>query len=182
MENTGGRWLKRIGGAIDKGAHRSIRVALTTACIGITSLVGFEIISRTVFQWAPVFIEDIVVYCVVWMYMLGAIYGTYKRDHLKGGIVHLLFREKPRASGVFKVGNIFIALGLCCLLSIWSWQSFMWDIQFSPRTQVLHLPLEFARLSMFVGFVGITAYFLVEAIDIFRVLLRHSASDTRTKR
>jgi len=178
MESTGGRWLKRIGGAIDKGAYRSIRVALTTACIGITSLVGFEIISRTVFQWSPVFIEDIVVFSVVWMYMLGAVYGTYKREHLKGGIMDLLLRGKSRALGVIEVGNIFISLGLCFLLSIWSWQCFMWDLQFNPRTQVLHLPLAFARLSMFVGFAGMTVYFLVESIDVFRVLLRHSTNNT----
>lgn len=178
MESTSGHWLKRIGGAIDKGAPRSIRVALTTAAIGIISLIGFEIISRTVFQWSPVFIEDLVVYSVVWMYMLGAIYGTYKRDHLKGGIIYLFLKGKPRVSAGFEIGTIFISLGLSFLLSIWSWQSFIWDLQFNPRTQVLHLPLAFARLSMFVGFAGMTVYFLVESIDVFRVLLCHSASDT----
>ena len=176
MGNISGCWLKGIGKAIDKASVRCIGVALTAAGIGVASLVGIEVISRGIFQQPLVFIEDIVLYIVVWFYMLGAVYGTYKRDHLKGGIIHLFLKEKPRVLAGFNVGNTFISLGLCSLLGTWAWQTFIWDLQFSPETQVLLLPLAFARLSLFFGFSLMTIYFLVELIDVARALLRYSTS------
>jgi len=177
MGNTSGYWLKRVGGAIDKASYRCIRVALTVLSIAVASLVGIELLSRNIIQYPLVFIEDVVVYIVVWMYMLGAIYGTYKRDHLKGGILHVFLKRKPGILRGFRFGNVLLSLGLCCLMSVWGWQSFLWDLQFGPETQILLLPLAFARLSLFVGFTLISVYFFVELVDITRDLLSHSTSD-----
>ena len=105
------------------------------------------------------------------MYMMGAVYGTYKRDHLKGGILHLFFDKKSRTAGIIRLGIVLFSLGLCSLMSVWGWQSFMWDLEFKPETQILLLPLAFARLSIFFGFAMMSIYFVVELVDEVRDLL-----------
>ena len=145
-------------------APRLVKVGLILGCTAISGLIGAEVVSRSIFGHPLMFVEDIAIYSIVWVYMLGAIYGTYEQSHLKGGIMTMLLRRHPEILKRLHAANAVISLGFCSLLSTWAFQSFLWDLSTKPRTQVLFLPLEYARLSLFVGFSLMAIYFLRELI------------------
>lgn len=169
--------LKRAGRIIWKVPISFLRVLIVVGCTAFSGLIGGEIISRYFFGMPHTYAEEIAVYGIVWIYMVGSIYGTYDRSHLMGGIVHIVFKS-ARVIGSFKVVTVSISLGLCCVMSVWGYQTFMWDLKTTPETDFIYLPLEYARLSLFVGFGMMAIFFLTELIDVARALLRHSTSDT----
>lgn len=134
-------------------------------------LVVAEVLFRYFLKMPLMFVEELCVYSIFWLYLLGAAYGTYDRSHIKGELVQMFFKSS-RVVGGFKVGVTFICLVLSVLMSIWGYQSFMWDLHAHGETQMLFLPLAYARLSIFVGFAFMTIYFLAELIDSFRVVMR----------
>ena len=77
----------------------------------------------------------------------------------------MLLRTHPEVLKRLGVTSAAISLGLCCLMSVWGFKCFLWDLSTSPTTQVLFLPLAYARLSLFVGFSLMSVYFLAELIS-----------------
>lgn len=133
-------------------------------------LVVAEVVLRYFLKMPLMFVEELCVYSILWLYLLGAGYGTYDRSHIKGELIQMLFKSS-RVIGGFKVGVTVICLGLSSLMSVWGYQSFMWDLHAHAETQMLFLPLAYARLSIPVGFALMTIYFLAELIDSIRAII-----------
>ena len=169
--------LERAGRIIWKVPISFLRVLIVVGCTVFSGLIGGEIISRYFFGMPHTSVEEIAVYGIVWVYMVGSIYGTYERTHLMGGIVHIVFKSS-RVIESFKAVTVSISLGLCCIMSVWGYQTFIWDLKTTPKTDFIYLPLEYARLSLFVGFGLMAIFFLTELIAVARALLHHSKDDT----
>lgn len=154
-----------------KVAIRLQQAILVGLCLYFVILVVAEVLFRYFLKMPLMFVEELCVYSIFWLYLLGAAYGTYDRSHIKGELIQTFFKS-PRIIGGFKIGVTFVCLGLSFLMSIWGYQSFMWDLHAHGETQMLFLPLAYARLSIFVGFVFMTIYFLAELIDSFRAVVQ----------
>jgi len=154
---------KVIWERVNKIITTTIRVALILGCTWVSGLMGAEIVSRTIFGHPLMFVQDLAVYTIVWVYMLGAIYTTYERRHLKGAIMDSLVKNPKTQRRIAALHAAFSA-GFSCLLSVWGFETFVYDLEMDPRTAMLLLPLAYARLSLFVGFALITIYFIREFV------------------
>ena len=170
--------MDRIALSILRGAWRiSNRMLLTflrAALIGLSLLFIVLIVAEVIFRYflnmPLMFVEELCVYFIFWMYMLGAAYGTYERTHIKGEVIGLFFKN-PKIIVSFRIAISLFCFALSCLMTIWGYQSFVWDLDAHTETQMLFLPLAYARLSIFVGFALMSIYFLVESVDVFRAFL-----------
>lgn len=143
------------------------RVAVVTVGIVLLTIIMIEVVARYVTTTPVLWVEEIAAYLVFWYYILGAAYSTYERTYIKGGIVDVLTKN-PKIRGYFHVGNTIVALGVCGLFTVWGWQYFMWNFNLHPTTMLLFIPMEWSTLSIFVGFLLMTLYFLAELIDSVR--------------
>lgn len=129
----------------------------------LTCLIVSEVIFRYFLQLPQLWVEEVILYVVLWYYLLGAALATRDRSHIVGGVLHLLVR--PKIMDRFRVGTDFVSFGLSCLFTYWSYQVFLWNIGKDPRTMQLNLPDAYAYLALFAGFVFITLYFLAVLIN-----------------
>jgi len=177
MENkvlSGLRGAWRIASKLLLGFQRAALVGLSLLFV---VLIVAEVIFRYFLNMPLMFVEELCVYFIFWMYMLGAAYGTYERTHIKGELIGLFFKS-PKIIFSFRIAVSLLSLILSCQMTIWGYQSFVWDLHAHTETQMLFLPLAYARVSIFVGFALMSIYFLAEFTDCFRRLLSEFRLDS----
>lgn len=166
-------WLeKRVMEAVS-APLKFVRAGLIVLNFAIAALIFGEVTVRYFLELPLLWFEELTLYIIFWFYMLGAAHATHERSHIVGGIVHQVFKNKPKVSGSFHVWAAFISFGLSCLVTVWAYDLFIWNIGRKPlaRTIHLYLPLVYDQLSLLVGFVLISLYFLVELIGSVRDVL-----------
>jgi len=162
-------WLKRTGRVIWEALLGLQRASLVVLSIYLTILVLVQVVIRYFLQIPFVGgqVEELTLYVIFWFYFLGAVYSTYNRTYIKGGVIEALFK-KPRVQGYFHVGTAAIPLAISCLFAVWGYQEFLWNLEVNKRTIMLFLPQAFSYLSIFVGFALMSLYFLTGLIESVR--------------
>lgn len=161
-------WLERTGRVAWETPlilqRASIVVLALSTCMLILSMVLFRYILHIPALW----VEELCLYLIPWLYLIGASYGTYKRNYIVGGVVEVFFKSNPRVCGWFKGGAALICLGASCMSAVLSYKDFIWLLGANPRTSMLFLPLAYSRLSLLFGFTLISLYFLTELVESVR--------------
>lgn len=165
-------WLKRIARVIWEVPLSLKRVVIIVYSLFMSIVIVTMVICRYFLHIPLMWWEEIILYSLFWFYLLGAAYATYDRSHIKGGMVELLIKNRPRVLASFQVGVAFFCLGLSCMLTVWGYTDFAWNLEANSRSTQLFLPLAYANLSLPVGFILMAVYFLDEFIDSVRGLLR----------
>lgn len=162
--------LVRTGRVIWNAALSLQRVVLVAGGVFLAGLVVAEVIFRYFLEIPLMWVEELSLYCVFWFYLAGGALATYKRSHIKGGIVDRVLGNNPRLLGYFQVATVCICLALSCLIAVWGYNFFTWSLEQTPTPRTIHLslPLPYARLSLTVGYALLSLYFLVELIDSVR--------------
>lgn len=143
-----------------------------TLSLFITGLIVVMVICRYLLHIPLMWVEELATYVAFWFFFLGAAYATYKHLNIEGGIVRVVFKDKPSAQLGFQAAISAMGVGLSCVLAVWSYDAVYWSLfgPGPPLTGVLYLPLGWSQLSFFVGFSLMVLYFLVEFIQTIRVL------------
>jgi len=165
-------WLKRIAKIIWEVPLSLKRVIIIVYSLFMSAVIVVMVVCRYFLQIPLMWWEEVILYSLFWFYIVGAAYATYDRSHIKGGVVQLLIKNRPRVLASFQVGVALLCLGLSCLLTVWGYADFIWNLETDSRSTQLFLPLAYANLSLPVGFILMAVYFLTEFIDSVRDLVR----------
>lgn len=160
--------LERTGRVIWKVLLSLQRVTLVVVAPLTSGLILAMIVFRYFLKIPALWVEELCLYLIPWLYLLGASYGTYKRTYIVGGVVDMFFKNSPRVLGWFKGGAALICLVASCVTAVLSYNNFIWLLGINPRTTMLSLPLAYSRLSLAVGFSLMALYFLTELIESVR--------------
>lgn len=171
------RYIGKAGKAVWRLLLILQQISGVTFSLLVTSLVVVMVICRYLLHVPLMWVEELDTYVAFWFYLLGASLATYKHLNIEGGIIHVVFRNRPRVQLGFKVGTNAIAVGLSSLLAAWSWSTFYWSIfgPGPPLTGTLFLPLGWSQLSLVVGFSLSALYFLVHLIQGIKALTSGSS-------
>jgi TRAP-type C4-dicarboxylate transport system permease small subunit len=108
-----GEILLEIDKQIDKGG--TFLIVLGGSLIAIT--VFLQVLLRYVFK-SPLFgLEEFSRLAAVWVYFIGAIYGTREESHVFGDVARMIFK-KPRASAILGFVASFFSLITCIIFTI----------------------------------------------------------------
>jgi TRAP-type C4-dicarboxylate transport system permease small subunit len=164
---------RRIGRVIGEALVGLQRVTLVVLSMYLTLLVVIQVIVRYFLRIPFVggILEELCIFVIFWFYFLGAVYSTYNRTYIQGGVVETFFKNS-RVQGYFKVGKALICLATSCLFAVWGYSDFLWNLKVNRITMMLFLPEAFSYLSIFVGFAMMSLYFLTESIESVRGVLR----------
>ena len=165
-------WLKKIAKIIWGTPLTLQRIILIVFSLFVITLIVGEVVFRYFLQMPVMWFEEIILYLVFWFYIAGAAYATYEHSHIKGGIVQIFIKNHPRVLACFQSGAAFLCLGLSSLLTVWSYNNFIWNLETGSRSTQLVLPLAYAQLSLPIGFILMAVYFFAEFIVSARGLLR----------
>lgn len=140
----------------------------------ITGLMFTEVLVRYIAFSPQLWVEELISYLVWWFYIAGGAYASYKRNYISCGMVHMLFPTRPKVLVGFRAFADAIGLAMSCIIVVLGYDQFTYSLQVNPRTIHLLLPLAYARLALFVGFILIALYSLAQFIGSIRELTRRS--------
>ena len=144
------------------------RAILVMLCLYTSGLIVASVIFRYILHISLLWVEELTVYVVFWLYFMGASLCTYERTHIKGGVMHIVLRNKPRVLITIRTFIAFLSLGLSVLFIFWGYEAFAYTLESGRTTVHTLLPQAYAQLSLIPGFAFMSLYFLAELIDSIR--------------
>jgi TRAP-type C4-dicarboxylate transport system permease small subunit len=146
-----------------------IRRLMSTIIIIVTILAScsmlLQVIARYIFEIAISGLDELTGHIAVWMYMMGAAYGSLTRTQIKAEMVHLLVRNKT-ALYCIRTLSTLIGAGIAGTMVVWSYGYVQWSLMKHEVTPTLQIPTVVFQFPILLGAVLMTYYFLREAIDL----------------
>jgi TRAP-type C4-dicarboxylate transport system permease small subunit len=155
--------LERSDKAIDY-AMRTI-IVLITIMASCTMLL--QVISRYVFEVAISGLDEITGHTAVWLYLMGAAYGSYDRSQIKAEMVHLVIKNQRVLFGIRALSTIIGAV-VAGYMVIWSYGYVRWSILKHEVTPTLQAPTVIFQIAILIGAILMVYYFIREALDLLR--------------
>lgn len=149
-------------------------ILVISVCISTTA-VFTEVILRYFFKTSFVGIEELAAYFAFWMYFIGASYGAYERSHIKAELTHLVFGTSLNYAKCRAVTS-FIAFAAATYVIPWAYDYTVWGFVRGEQSRSTLFgstyPVVYFQLSIFVGLILMSFYFLVEFIQWVKII-RH---------
>jgi len=136
---------------------------LFAGCI-ITLLVFIEVMLRYV-MGSPLFgVEELIVLIAMWLYFIGASYGSYERSHIKAELINTWVKS-PKKYALVRSISSGITFILSLIMVSWTYPFFIWSITKGGTSQALLLPMYYFQSAVFVGAILMSLYFFTEFVD-----------------
>ncbi len=157
--------------SIVKQGDRILDYSMRTIIIAITIMASctmlLQVIARYVFEIAISGLDEITGHTAVWLYMMGAAYGSFDRSQIKAEMAHLVVKNERILNLVRALATI-IGVVVAGYMISWSWEYIQWSLKKHEMTPTLRLPTVIFQVSILIGAVLMVYYFIREAIDYLR--------------
>jgi TRAP-type transport system small permease protein len=165
--NTITQLLTASDNVIDKSA--TVLIIIGGALVTLT--VVLQVLLRYVFK-VPLFgLEEFSRLVAVWVYFLGAIFGTKWDSHVQGDVAARLF-PTPRSKAVIKTITWVLSLLVCILFLYHSAAYSIWLYGTGERTTGLWWPRIYSVGSMLFGAFFMTLYSIANVIKYCAVAIK----------
>lgn len=130
-------------------------------------LIVIQVLLRYVFN-APLFgIEELMMFPIIWLYMIGGANSSRTRTHINCGILTLYIHEGTKGRAVFNIIRNTVSIVVSLWLTYWAYWYFMYSLKLFKYSPLLKFPMFFAESAIFIGLVLMTIYTAVEWKDDF---------------
>lgn len=129
-----------------------------------------EVITRYFFDTSLFGLEQFIGFAAVWLYFIGASYGSYERTHIKAEFINVIV-QSSRKRDAFRAFSAVISTAMSVIFAKWSWAFCVESVQMNETTPTHGVPMIYFQSALFVGAVLMIIYFAWEAIDYSRRVL-----------
>lgn len=131
---------------------------------------GSQVIMRYFLKTDLYGIEEILVLPTIWLYFMGASYGTYMKKHISADLVSVYIKKDiPRI--IVNLITSFITLILTFILTNWGYQFFIYSLTKGATSTIWKIPNYTHRFAIFFGFTLMLIYFFVDFIKQCKMLI-----------
>ncbi len=159
------RGLRRILNKVHVGIgvfERSIIIFALLICL---SMISIEVVTRYVFRSSIFGMDELAGYVGIWVYLMGAAYGSYDRCHIKTEITQFVVKNK-RWIAILRTVSAGFSFIISCILVIWAYQYLSWSISKGQKLITHPIPTAYFQFAILLGAVLMATYFLVEMVDL----------------
>lgn len=151
-----------------------IKVMLSTIIIIVTIMAScsmlLQVIARYVFEISISGLDEITGHTAVWMYLMGAAYGSFERTQIKAEMIHLFIKNDRILNAIRAIATLIGAI-VAGFMVKWSYGYVVWSIKKHEVTPTLQIPTVYFQIAILIGAILMVAYFLREAFDLaFRAI------------
>lgn len=140
--------------------------------IVIPVLICVQVILRYVFKAPLMGIEEMMLFPIIWLYMIGGANASRTRSHIDCGILTLYIKEGTKGRAVFNIIRNTISIVVSCWLTYWAYWYFMYSLKTWKLSPLLKFPMFFAESALLIGLILMTFYTAIEWVDVFKTSLR----------
>ena len=120
----------------------------------------------------PMFgLEELILFSVMWLYMLGAVLASQERSHLSADFVSVMCKS-PRIRAASQWLATAISLAMALFFVSWSYDLLAWGLKKQQSTPVFQLPMYLSQGSLFVASLLFVFYLSRDFVLDTRALLR----------
>lgn len=142
-------------------------------------LVCIQVVLRYVFEAPLMGIEELMLFPIIWLYMIGGANASMDRTHISCGIL-TLYIKKPLSIALFHSVKSVISVVVSIWLTYWAYEYAAYSFNVWKVSDILYIPMFFAESAVFVGLLLMTFYSIVELVDC-RQLFSNPAQGGETK-
>ncbi len=129
-----------------------------TALISAVALFQFaQVITRYVLGIPVMGMEEVAIYPVMWLYMIGAVNAARDNTQIKANVLDI-FLHTERARHILQMIAEVLSLAISSWLTWWAWDYFKYANRVQKETPTLYLPTFYYECALFISMVLITAY------------------------
>jgi TRAP-type C4-dicarboxylate transport system permease small subunit len=166
--------FKAAMGAVDKAFEKCASVLIITGAIIVTLTVVIQVVLRYVLKLPLFGLEEFSRLIAVWIYFLGAYYGTRDDSHVQGDVAARLFTT-ARSQSILKTVTWALSLLACALFLYHAGTYSFWLYGTGERTTGLWWPRIYTVGSMFVGALLMTIYSLANVVKHLEITMAMAA-------
>jgi len=165
--------IKKSCQLLDRLFEKCATLLIVTGGIMVTLTVVLQVILRYLFKWPLFGLEEFSRLIAVWVYFLGAIFGTKYDSHVQGDVAARLFHT-TRARAIVKTIAWSMSLLVCALFLYHSAAYSMWIYDTGERTTGLWWPRIFSVGSMVFGAFFMTVYSVVNVVKYMETAIANA--------
>lgn len=158
MLNTSNKILEKLD---------AIQNVINTVCLSaLVILVVAQIILRYVLKLPLLGIEEIMMYPIIWLFMIGGASASLRDEHIECGMLES-FVSNSKVLSVFKTFKYFSSFAISGVLSFYTFQMAKYSLKLWKTSGTLYIPMFYAEVAMFVGML---LMFVYSAYHLWRVI------------
>jgi TRAP-type transport system small permease protein len=151
----------------DKAVDYIMRTIIIVITIMASCTMLLQVIARYIFEVAISGLDEITGHTAVWLYLMGAAYGSYDRSQIKAEMIHLVIKNQ-RILNIVRAVSTLIGAIVAGYMVTWSYGYIRWSILKHEVTPTLQTPTVIFQVAILIGAVLMVYYFVREALDLFR--------------
>jgi len=152
----------------DKILDYSIRTIIIAITVMASCTMLLQVVARYVFEIAISGLDEIIGHTAVWLYMMGAAYGSFERTQIKAEMAHLVVKNE-RILYLIRAFATLIAVVVAGYMVSWSYEYIQWSLKKNEMTPTLRLPTVIFQVSILIGAILMVYFFIREMIDYLRL-------------
>lgn len=122
------------------------------------------IVMRSALNAPMLGLEEVILFSVMWLYMMGAALASRERSHLSADFV-AVFVNNARTRNALHLLATLISLIMVIAFVVWSYDLLSWGLERQQSTPVFQLPLYLSQGSLFAASVLFLFYMLRDVIQ-----------------
>ena len=102
--------MKKVGALLVKVQYG----VSVVAALALLVMIGYEVFARYVLRSSLMGIEELMLFPIIWLYMLGGANASYEKSHIECGIL-TLYVKKEKSQKIFEA----VKRTLCVIILTW---------------------------------------------------------------
>lgn len=151
----------------DKAIDYAMRTIIIIITIMASCTMLLQVIARYVFEVAISGLDEITGHTAVWLYLMGAAYGSFDRSQIKAEMIHLIIKNQRILNCVRAISTLIGAV-VAGYMVTWSYGYVRWSILKHEVTPTLQTPTVVFQIAILIGAILMVYYFIREALDLLR--------------
>lgn len=168
MKTGRGKALARAGGSAISGLQALLGLAL----LAVVAINFVNAASRYLLGVSPVGVDELMVYIVIWVVMVGAIVSLVLRSHISVNLLPLY--AKGRFRHLLRVVQDAAAVFACAYATYASWLFIGRISRLGVTSMGLGLPMTIPHAALLAGFAGLTVAGAVMLVRDVAALIRNA--------
>lgn len=121
-----------------------------TLLIGLVALAQFaQVITRYVLEIPVMGMEELMMYPILWLYMLGAVNASRENTHIRANVLDV-FIKSPRKQTILNIISEVVSIIVLSWLIYWAWDFTRYILRVWKESPTLYLPTFYADISLLV--------------------------------
>ena len=150
---------------IDRVIHSLLSIIIIFVTIMASCSMLLQVIARYIFEISISGLDEITGHTAVWMYLMGAAYGSFERSQIKAEMIHLFIKNDRILNGVRAFATLLGAVVAGYMVKL-SYGYVLWSVKKHEVTPTLQIPTVIFQVAILIGAVLMVTYFLRESFDL----------------